>query len=162
SATFKLAPLPKASKTLRLNAGTAAAVARIVTAIMTSQLEPIAFEIAAGREGRSFHVLLRFASLPAGVDEQIAQPGAAPHAAAEAALKECADGAAILTGDDEESAWREHTNRVWSEDAAAVARASWLPAHIEPMLAALDECGAGVELTLVGRAAVGVGLIRIA
>jgi len=191
SATFKLAPLPKASKTLRLTVDTAAAAARIVTAIMTSQLEPLAFEIAAsrdvreeqhrregqdlrerqdrrdrqdGREGqdrrdsgrpwRSCHVLIRFASLPAVVDGQIAQ--------AHAALNDCASSIAVLTGGDEEITWREHADCVWSDEGAAVVRASWLPAHVERMLGALDDCAAGVDVALVGRATVGAGLIRIA
>src|SRR5262249_44907899 len=151
SGTSQLAPLPKASKTLRLTVDTAAAAARVVTAIMTSQLEPIAFEIAAGP---SSHLLVRFASLPAVVDAQITQ--------AEAALKGWASRLTILTGDDEQHAWGEHADRVWSDADAAVVRASWLPAHIERMLAALDDCAAGANLALVGRATVGAGLIRIA
>ncbi|HXI29683.1 MAG TPA: FAD-binding oxidoreductase, partial [Vicinamibacterales bacterium] len=43
SATFKLAPLPSASKTLVLHVADAKDAARVVTTMMTSQLEPIAF-----------------------------------------------------------------------------------------------------------------------
>jgi glycolate oxidase FAD binding subunit len=175
SATFKLAPLPKASKTLLLDVDTRAAVARIVTAIMTSQLEPIAFEIAAPGAERPqrpqstqndavspgpgipaaspFHVLLRFASLPAVVDAQVAQ--------ATDALSGCATAMHVVDASAEETAWREHSDRVWSDDDAAIVRASWLPAHIEAMLAVLRGSANGDDLTLVGRAAVGSGLIRV-
>ena len=44
SATFKLAPLPAASKTMRIGVRDAAAVAEIVRTVMASQLEPVAFE----------------------------------------------------------------------------------------------------------------------
>jgi glycolate oxidase FAD binding subunit len=170
SATFKLAPLPNASRTLRLDVDTAAAVARIVTTIMTSQLEPIAFEIAARATQRppdaqnqfvsavspdsAFQVLLRFASLPAVVDAQLDQ--------ATAILGDSASAVHVVDDDAEETAWREHAERVWSDDTAAVIRASWLPAHIEAMLAALHESSTAVDLMLVGRASVGCGLIRIA
>jgi glycolate dehydrogenase FAD-binding subunit len=156
SATFKLAPLPTLSKTLRLDVDTAAAVARIVTTITTSQLEPIAFEIATRGTtlDSGFQVLLRFASLPAVVDAQIGE--------AEAALHGCASATTVLTSEDERTAWREHGDRVWSDAAASIVRVSWLPAHVEGMLAALHECATAVDLTLVGRASIGAGLIRIA
>src|SRR5205823_9452789 len=77
SATFKLAPLPAASKTLTIHLPEGAPLAPIVKAVMSSQLEPLAFELAVGeadhrRQGAP-HLLLRFASLPAVVDAQIAQ-----------------------------------------------------------------------------------------
>ena len=45
SATFKLSPLPAASKTLRLDVPDAAALAHVVRTVMASQLEPIVFEL---------------------------------------------------------------------------------------------------------------------
>src|SRR6266404_5557263 len=45
SATLGLAPLPAASKTLRLDVPDVAALAQVVRAVMASQLEPIAFEL---------------------------------------------------------------------------------------------------------------------
>jgi glycolate oxidase FAD binding subunit len=49
SATFKLAPLPAASKTLRIGVRDAAAVAQAVRTVMASQLEPTAFEVVVGQ-----------------------------------------------------------------------------------------------------------------
>jgi glycolate oxidase FAD binding subunit len=176
SATFKLSPLPNASKTLRVDVESASALARIVTTVMTSQLEPLAFEVAtrgtptSGRPPRaqphqgaadatsradsSFRVLLRFASLPAVVDAQIAQ--------AAAALTDGATAVDVLDAGAEQAAWREHASLVFSGDEAAIVRASWLPAHVETMLTALREHAVDVDITLVGRAAIGSGLIRIA
>jgi glycolate dehydrogenase FAD-binding subunit len=158
SATFKLAPIPKASQTLLLDVDDAAALARIVTTMMTSQLEPMAFEIdcrsSAGSPRSALRVLLRFASLPAVVDAQIAE--------ATAALNTGAAANTVLTGDAERAAWRDHDRLVWSEGEAAIVRASWLPAHVETMLAHVKDAAADLDVSVAGRAAVGAGLIRIA
>jgi len=185
SATFKLSPIPKTSQTVMLDVGSASAVARIVTTIMTGQLEPIAFEVAAaphrpdrleGREGQDqrerhdgrerqnvqdgpsrpsspFRVLLRFASLPAVVDAQVAQ--------ATAALKSAAATVTVVDGAAEATAWQSHADLVWQTEDAAIVRASWLPAHLESMLAAVHDA-ASADVALIGRAAIGAGLIRIA
>src|SRR5712692_230669 len=169
SATFKLSPLPAASKTLRLDVPDAAALAQVVRTVMASQLEPIAFEleirpstqrpqnsqnpqknnlsaISANSASSAFSVVIRFASLAAVVDAQIER--------AHAGLKACTTNVAILEGDAELSAWREHAQRLWTGDAAIV-RASWLPANIARVADAIQ------EIELVGRAAIGAGLIRI-
>jgi glycolate oxidase FAD binding subunit len=169
SATFKLSPLPAASKTLRLDVPDAAALAQVVRTVMASQLEPIAFDLAKRRSMQqsqnpqnpprnnfspdsassataAFTVVIRFASLQTVVDAQIEE--------ARARLKSCTTDAGILKGDAELSAWREHAQWLWTGDAAIV-RASWLPAHIARIVDERD------TLELVGRAAVGAGLIRI-
>jgi glycolate oxidase FAD binding subunit len=155
SATFKLAPIPKASKTLRLDVDSAAGVARVVATVMASHLEPLAFEIAsaAGRDGHD--VLLRFASLDAVVDAQIAQ--------AEAALRGFATRVTAYSGESEPALWREHADQIWTgaDDDPAVVRASWLPANIDAALNALKACTTNVEVTVIGRAAIGAGLILI-
>jgi glycolate oxidase FAD binding subunit len=145
SATFKLAPLPVASKTMTIGARDEAAVAGIVHAMMSSQLEPVAFEIFASSAGFAF--LVRFASLPAVVDAQVAQ--------ARAALKHLATSIAVVDGDAERALWDAHAAAIWDQPGAIV-RASWLPANITAALAAL-----GFSPALVGRAAIGSGLIRI-
>jgi glycolate oxidase FAD binding subunit len=164
SATFKLAPMPTASKTLRLEVDGAARLAGIVTTVMASHLEPLAFEIVwrHGRDGGerrerpdASQVLLRFASLDAVVDAQIAQ--------AEATLSGFATAVVTSSGEAEQALWREHAAQIWADadSDAAVLRASWLPANIGAMLAALNACTANGEATVIGRAAIGAGLIRI-
>ena len=155
SATFKLAPIPKASRTLRLDVDSTASLARIVTTVMASHLEPLAFEIAWGTRG-DLQVLLRFASLDAVVDAQIAQ--------ADAALRGFATRVISYAGESEQRQWDEHADQIWTDadGDAAVVRASWLPANIDAALAAVKTCTATADAIVIGRAAVGAGLIRIA
>jgi glycolate oxidase FAD binding subunit len=164
SATFKLSPIPAASKTLKIAIGDAAAAADVVRIMMSSQLEPVAFEIAVGAanvEPRTTNVgeaLIRFASLPAVVDAQIAQ--------AMAAVKACATSIAVLEGDAERGRWERHAAEIW-EGTGAIVRASWLPANIGDVLArqkpstTSSPVAHGASGMCVGRAAVGAGLIRV-
>ena len=178
SATFKLAPLPAASKTMTIAVRDAAAVAEIVRTMMSSQLEPVAFELATRRSTQkpldtennrvaassAWYVVIRFASLPAVVDAQIAQ--------ATAGLTPCATHIETVDGDAERALWDAHATEIW-ELPGAVVRASWLPANIAAALAELDRITAGpkartasavvqgVSPALVGRAAIGAGLIGI-
>ena len=142
SATFKLTPLPAASKTMIVSVQDAASIGALVRTVMASQLEPIAFEIdfrggagppfqggRGGPERPALHVLLRFASLPAVVEAQIAR--------ASAALKGCATSSHVVDGDAERALWREHASRLWDETGAIV-RASWLPADVAAALLELE------------------------
>jgi len=151
SATFKLAPLPAASRTLAIELSAAAPIAPIVRAVMSSQLEPIAFDV---RTHTGRHILLRFASLPAVVDAQIAQASAGLKAAASADAR-----FAIVDGTAEQDLWREHSRGIWSGDGAIV-RASWLPANIDAVVEEL-RLKPDTPYDLIGRAAVGAGFVRI-
>ena len=154
SATFKLAPIPKASRTLRLDVDATGTLARIVTTVMASHLEPLAFDIACGPRPQ-LHALLRFASLDAVVDAQIAQ--------ADAALRGFATAVIASSGESEQTLWAEHADQIWTDaDDAAVVRASWLPANIDAALTTVKACTATADAIVIGRAAVGAGLIRIA
>jgi len=171
SATFKLAPLPEASKTMRIGVGDAAAVTEIVRTMMASQLEPVAFEVVVGHRSlvvghasvggesrptpndhRSTTILIRFASLPAVIDAQIGQ--------ATAALKACTTSIDVLEGADERTLWQAYATEIWDRPGAIV-RASWLPANVADGLGELDRINGSGAPSLQGRAAVGAGLIRI-
>ena len=147
SATFKLSPLPAASRTLVAAARDAEELGRFVREVMASQLEPIAFEI----HVPSFALMLRFASVPAAVDAQA-------HAA------EMMLGAAkLFEGDAERAFWSQHNERVWT-GAGAIVRASWLPANVAAAIGELKSCAATsgvIGIEMLGRAAVGSGLVRI-
>jgi hypothetical protein len=114
----------------------------------------------------AFNVLLRFASLPAVVDAQIAQTLALISAAIKgpgAPKHDQREGGLVIDGDEERTFWREHATRLWDEPGAIV-RASWLPAEIAAVFGALDVAMAQARCappTLIGRAAVGSGLVRI-
>jgi len=150
SATFKLAPLPAASKTLRADLADPTSLASAIGAVMNSTLEPIAVEIIARTRAAApaarYALLIRFASVAAAVDAQAAQ--------AIATLRPYARGVATLDGDAERSTWREHADALWSGDGAIV-RASWLPANIARVVEEVD------AFDLAGRAAVGAGLVRL-
>jgi glycolate dehydrogenase FAD-binding subunit len=146
SATFKLSPIPAASKTLRLDVADRRSLAAMVRAVMASQLEPMAFEISAPSAGGALSALLRFASLPAVVDAQIER--------ASALVSACATGVAVVDGDAQQALWRDHATRIWRDGDAALVRASWLPASIDAVAGAVDG-------ELIGRAAIGAGVIRI-
>lgn len=165
SATFKLSPLPAASKTMRIEVRDATALAEIVKTMMSSQLEPVAFELTTNAARRTSNVMIRFASLPVVVDAQIEQ--------ATAALKGCATHIGILDGDGERALWTAHATAIWDQPGAVV-RANWLPANVAAALAALKGCATpsaadvaqlnvaqGFSPAFIGRAAVGAGLIRI-
>ena len=172
SATFKLAPLPAASKTMTIGVADAAALGDIVRTMMSSQLEPVAFEVVSRRSTRNagstqhntipagsassaLNVVIRFASLPVVVDAQIAQ--------ATAGLKACTTSIDVLDGDAERALWRAHATEIWDAPGAVV-RASWLPADGAAGISELERIMTGPNActsSLTGRAAIGAGLIRI-
>jgi glycolate oxidase FAD binding subunit len=189
SATFKLAPLPRASATLVATLRDHEHAAQMVRDVMASQLEPIAFEIhqrstQTPHGAHSHRMLLRFASVREAVDAQIdcacRLPAIADLGAPQHVMREGAPGAAVLQGDDERGLWREHGDQIWRAPGA-ILRASWLPANTAAVLATLTSAGAPMRETakggppttgdatgervgcaeLVGRAVVGTGLIRI-
>ena len=159
SATFKLAPRPAASKTMRFGVRDGEALSAAVRMVMASQLEPVTFEVRAESApdvAQAFRlaVLVRFASLPEVVNAQVEQ--------AQAGLKACTTAMELLDGDAERSLWNGHATQLWDEPGAIV-RASWLPASIGSALKELERLAtdAGAAMSLVGRAAVGAGHVRI-
>ena len=159
SATFKLAPRPAASKTMRFGVRDGEALSAAVRMVMASQLEPVAFEVRAESApdvAQAFRlaILVRFASLPEVVNAQVEQ--------VQAGLKAWTTSMELLDGDAERSLWNGHASQLWDEPGAIV-RASWLPASIGSALNALERLStdASAAMSLVGRAAVGAGHIRI-
>jgi len=139
-----------------------ASLTQVVRRMMGSQLEPMAFEVdvrsrstqnpqsknfSASSAASAFNVLLRFASLPVVVDAQVA--------GATEALQGIATSIDVVEGYAERMLWRAQATRLW-DGAGAIVRASWLPASIA---AVLSELPAGAEL--IGRAAIGAGLVRL-
>jgi glycolate oxidase FAD binding subunit len=163
SATFKLSPIPEASKTMRVAVADDASLAQVVRTVMASQLEPIAFEvhvrstqnsqntqtrnISADSASSALNVVLRFASLPTVVDAQVA--------AASDALGAGATSIDVVDGDAEQTLWRALATQLWDAPGAIV-RVSWLPSSIA---AVVGELPPGAEM--IGRASVGTGLVRI-
>ena len=158
SATFKVSPLPAASKTLVIEGVRADELVRVVDDISKSQLEPVAFELHvrrnAGGTGTEIRCLVRFASLLEVVDEQVKDA---------AALVGASGVSCRIVGEDAEARlWQAHSVSGDVSAGAAIVRASWLPANLGRVLALLDEVGSTTGIAMIGRAAVGAGLIRIA
>jgi glycolate oxidase FAD binding subunit len=151
SATFKLSPLPGASTTVVVEPVDAAALRGVLDAILASQLEPVAFEIDVDHSGgasEAIRCLLRFAAMPDAV-----RAASAEARARLAAIHTAPD---ELTGEREDRTWRQHRRGLWDRPGA-VLRASWLPDD----LPAVSDLLRGVGAELMGRVAVGAGLIRL-
>ena len=157
SATFKLTPLPSASKTITVDIPDIETLGRVVREMMSSQLEPIAFDLNVTAAAQPFRaaVMLRFASLPDVVDAQITQTLSLP------VMSGCKT--SVADGDAERHLWDQHARRLWDLPGAIV-RASWLPAEITLVTADLEGCATGtnpISTQLIARAGVGAGLIRV-
>jgi len=143
SATFKLYPLPSASRTVVIDCSMAQMRALLST-LLDSQLTPSAIELQTPPE----RLLVRFETIDLAADQQAAS-------VVSMAERERAT-ASIVLGEDERAAWVEHVRRPWAGDGAVV-RISVLPAAVVPMAEWLIGAFDGAEI--VGR--VGVLLARI-
>lgn len=168
SATFKLAPMPRATSTLVLDYADPAALAGAAAVIAASQLDPLAVEVEArlARAGVDGGAAYRLAVQFGGTAEVVA----AHVDLASAMTIPFANQRASRTGADEDAAyWREHAARIWASPGAVV-KFSWMPASLEAVLDLLkdlvqphgNESVAIDEVELQGRAAEGTGVVRLA
>ena len=157
TATFKLLPVPISFRTLIATFRDRDAPVRAITALNDSQLEPIAVEIHAASlrdDAPPYRVLARFAGAPAAVAAQTAQ-----------ALTLTGTGE-IIADEAEAAAWRRYVARSTSS-ADTVVRLNWLPARLPLVLGLVDDlvppqrASSIRKAELIGRAAVGAGLLRI-
>jgi glycolate oxidase FAD binding subunit len=143
SATFKLYPVPHASRTVVVERYNAA-----LAALLASQLTPTAVEIQAPAP----RLLVRFETTEVAAQQQAD------------ALATLANGSGatstIVAGDEEAALWAEHARRPWAGDGAVV-KITLLPSAVGPTLTWLADSMQGGEFDVVGRAGVGVLLVRI-
>jgi glycolate oxidase FAD binding subunit len=154
-ATFKLAPIPRASKTVVARARDRRVAATLVSSIAAGRSEPLAMEVVSNSDAAPVDVLVRFASTSAAVDAQVD----ALRAEARASSIEID----VLGGDAEDTLWRAHGQRVWTDDGVVV-RCAWPPAALEAVLGRLSSIADDTHtvMTLTARAGVGAGHVRIA
>ncbi len=145
SATFKLYPLPPASRTVVVET---ADVAAVLTTLAASQLTPTAIEL----QTHPLRLLIRFESIEAAADEQAAH--------AIQAARGCGATTTLVADAEETALWAAHVERPW-QGAGAIAKVALLPSDVAPTVAWLDIALPGVEWEAIGRAAVGVLLVRI-
>ena len=151
TATFKLAPVAEASRTVQVTLSEAAQLGRVADGLLAQGSTPTAVELAAPPPT----MLVRFESI-APVAEQ--QAGAA------AALVRDGGGAAVVLADGEEAeAWRRHEARVFGGEGTVV-KLVVLPSDLSATLAWLDETARAQSLAceMVGRAGLGVLYLRLA
>ncbi|HEV3138862.1 MAG TPA: FAD-binding oxidoreductase [Vicinamibacterales bacterium] len=147
SATFKLFPIPPASRTVVIESPLAQ-LAEIAASLASSQLTPTAIEI----ETSPMRLLVRFESIEAAADQQAA-----------AVAKSAADrGAAarIVSGDDEVSLWDAHGRPIW-DTPGAVVKMTMLPGDVAAALTWIAGALTGVDWDAAGRFALGVLLVRV-
>ncbi len=148
TATFKLAPVPPASRTVELTFDSLEEAAPVAARLAGSALAPVSIELAAPRP----RLLVRFES----VEEAASQQADAACAIAGADV-----GAVVHGGGDEQAKWRRHLAH-WSSDGTLV-KLSTVPAELFPTLVWLrDRAEAlGLGMAVAGRAALGVVDLRL-
>ena len=163
SATFKLYPIPPASRTVvidiadgadgsakasgeRSGVESAERLCAIVSTLTSSQLTPTAIEL----ETNPTRLLVRFESIEAAATEQARQASRIAES----------NGArtAIVAGSAEAAVWEAHNRRAW-EGNGAVIKLTLLPADLSATLAWMQSTGAAWEM--IGRAGVGSMLLRV-
>jgi glycolate oxidase FAD binding subunit len=163
SATFKLSPLPAATETLVATFDRADALVGAVSAITSSQLEPAAIELRTGPANadpheyvgagfsRPYSLLLKFESTRAALDTYVQRARA---------LMQSTD-SQVVTSQSEIDLWRAHIRAPW-RSSSMVVRFAWLPASLGAVLTFVEELRNTVaDVELIGRAALGSGLLRI-
>ena len=148
NATFKLAPVASSSRTVIVSANSFAVLGLVLTDLAAGQTVPSAveLEIPPGR------LLIRFQAAERGSHQQASD--VATQGSARGARCEIVDGAA------ERELWQAHEGRPW-EKPGSVIKLSFLPARVTALAEWLRESQSGTEWELVGRAGVGVLLLRL-
>jgi glycolate oxidase FAD binding subunit len=152
SATFKLAPLAPASRTVVATAGDARAAADLALAVAAAPSAPSAIEIQSPPD----RVLVRFETTERAADQQAA--GVRDLCRSRGAE------ATVLSGPEEDGMWRQYEDALWREDAGAVlVKVGVLPTDAGGVLehAAHLAVDRGLELAAGGRVALGVLYFRI-
>jgi len=144
AATFKLFPIPPESRTVVVDAPLER-LAPIVAAVAASQLTPTAIELS----GLS-RLLVRFESIAASAEQQ----------AADAAKLATGAETATVSGEKESALWAAHDARV-RDGRGAVVKLTLMPTDVAPTMAWMAEALRDVEYDVIGRAALGVLLVRV-
>ncbi len=149
-ATFKLAPVAPASRTLVASDLSAAEAAQAVSALTSNQLAPSALEV----QGPPYAILARFETAPEAAERQVA--------VASALVRQGAASVRVLTGAAEAERWQAHRDAIW-RPGGVVCRVGLRPADLAGFLdrfQALLE-GLSVQGQAAGRARVGILHVRI-
>src|SRR5437762_39642 len=148
SATFKLAPLPAASRTIVATCKDAQHAARLALAVAAEPVTPSAVEI--GAPGSQ--LLIRFETTERAVDQMAV--------ATRAILSAGGASSDLLVDEAECEIWRKHERLIWN-GPGLIAKICVLPTDIESVLGMLGRLDRQNDWSVVGRAALGVLLVRV-
>ena len=150
-ATFKLAPIAPASRTVQIELGSIDAMAPIVADLESSALTPSAIEL----QWPPARLLVRFESVESAVEPQADEVGRL------AAARDASCRSAVYRDDEESTIWEAHTSR-WDEPGTLV-KVSTVTNAIVPTLTWLREAceDRNVAMSAQGRAALGVVDVRM-
>jgi glycolate oxidase FAD binding subunit len=151
NATFKLSPLPEASRTVVADLSRAAQIADIANTVTSSQLAPSAVEL----ELPSPRMLIRFETTRTAADQQ-----------AEVAAMMCRryGGRAVIVDDEDEAeTWNGHSLTIAAAEASTLVRISILPTDLGHALDNIERTAmaGGVSHHVIGRAGLGVLVLRL-
>jgi glycolate oxidase FAD binding subunit len=149
-ATFKLAPVPVASRTVIATAGQLKPLARLAMAIAGSALTPSAIEI----DSEPPRLLIRIDSTEASAAHQALT--------ASAICREQGIASSIASQEVEETSWRDHTAAL-SATTGTLVKVAVLPTQVVDLVDSLDRVTSrfGLGYRLSGRAALGVLYVRM-
>jgi glycolate dehydrogenase FAD-binding subunit len=148
SATFKLAPLSAASRTVVATCANASAAAKLALLVASQPVTPSAVEI----QAPSAKLLVRFETTEQAADQMAATT--------RELLENGGASTNILSEEDERKIWIHHESSIW-ESPGLVAKLSVLPTEVANSLEVLAGFGSRVEWLAIGRAALGVLLVRV-
>jgi glycolate oxidase FAD binding subunit len=144
SATFKLSPLPPASRTLVATLADPLRIGELALALAGASITPSAMEL----DGPPLQLAVRFETTEAAAEQQAA--------VAAGLCERHGAGTRLLAGDEESVLWHDWVARPWREQA--VIKLTVAPADVGFVLARLDALTAehGLTWRAGGRAALGV------
>jgi glycolate oxidase FAD binding subunit len=147
-ATFKLAPLPASSRTVVATCSNVAEAARLALTIASQPVTPSALEI----EAPSARLLIRFETTERAADQMAATT--------RALLLESGASIDVLAGEQESALWQAHESSIW-ERTGLVAKIAVLPTDVESCLGMIAGAHPRLDWFAIGRAALGVLLVRV-
>ena len=150
-ATFKLAPVATASRTVLIELGSIEAMAPVVTDLVSSALTPSAIEL----QWPPARLLVRFESVESAVDQQADEAGRLGVA------RDPSCRSAIYRGDEESTLWDAHARR-WNEVGTLVKVSTLTNAIVSTLTWLRDACEKkNVEMSAQGRAGLAVVDVRM-
>jgi glycolate oxidase FAD binding subunit len=148
SATFKLAPLPPASRTVVATFGSVTEAARQALTVAALPVTPSALEI----EAPTARLLIRYETTEQAADQMAAMT--------RSVLEGVGSLTDIVADEVEQEIWKRHESSIWDQPGL-VAKISVLPTDVEGFLGMVAASASEPDWCAIGRGALGVLLLRI-